>query len=214
MTDYKRLVDVSHYQPPGRVPWSVERLAGGIVKACEGTSIDHGMTYHPQAIRAAGKLLGLYLFFRPKLSPKTAKDTFNAAAASVEYTSGDIIPTFDIERVKMGSTWKEAEPSWNEFAEEVCELLSAEYSNVLIYCSRVTWIELGRPKWLLQYPLFVPQYNFNGCPPPNPDTIKTPGGLDWTLAQTYVGPMFGTIQATNTAQAVDHDWARSIPLIP
>lgn len=204
--------DVSYCQEPKRVPWADQRLSFGIVKATEGVSRDRNAVAHAEAIRAAGKVLGAYHFFRPDMGSRDQFEALDAAALAMGYGKpGDLVPAIDVEYYRG----HEVKPTWCGPLRAFAELLTEAFSAPpLIYCSQSTWVCLGRPAWLLQYPLWVPLYVRDGRVPPKSLAPRyVPGGGDWAIWQHYVGPLFGTIQDTAARGAVDHNLAKQLPRI-
>lgn len=206
------VVDVSGYQPPNRVPWNDARIDGGIVKLTEGTTPSKGASYHVPAIRAAGKALGVYHFFRPDEPPMDQYMAFRGVADAAGYGVGDIVPAVDIERCITRGKWTEAAASWNDGLQVVCQQLARRYGDALVYCNQSTWIQLGRPKWLLTYLLWVPYVPLDGHGAFASCSL-TPGGKPWTIWQKLWGPLFLNQQDSKSPIGVDQNDARELPRI-
>lgn len=220
MGKYNIVCDVSGYQSPTLVPWGDPRIVGGIVKCNEGATLSKGLQAHTEAIRKSGKPFGLYIFFRPDVDVEQQFETFQGGATQVGYgdSSGScIIPAIDVERyykrAQTGTTWVEPTPAWNPLIKDLIQKLVDAYEELYIYGGASTWAALGKPTWWTAHKLWVPRYNYNGNPPPDPDKISTPGGAQWSLAQTLVGPMFSQVQQDNAPNAVDQSCAKDITLL-
>lgn len=205
--------DVSSYQAPTLVDWSDSRIAFAILKASEGSAEDKRVREHAAAVHNAHKPLGLYHFFHPDGDLRGQFEAFDTVAGAVGYGhEGDIVPAIDVEYYRK----HEVTPAWcgplREFAEMFTEAFGAR---PLMYCSQSTWVCLGRPAWLLEFPLWVPFYMMDGLTPAaklSPNHV--PGNrTDWCIWQRYVGKLFGTIQNTKATGAVDQNWAQRLPLI-
>jgi hypothetical protein len=220
MSKYNIVCDVSGYQAPTLVPWDDSRIVGGIVKCNEGNTLSKNLQPHTAAIQKTGKPFGLYTFFRPDVDVDQQFATFLRGAELVGYGDAGysyIIPAIDVERYvtrkQSGNVWTEPTPSWNPKIEQYIQLLVDKYEELYIYGGTSTWAMLNKPAWWLTHKLWVPRYNYNGKPPPDPDKISTPGGVPWSLAQTLVGPMFSEIQKDNAPNAVDQSCVRDITLL-
>ena len=213
-------VDVSGYQPDGRVDWQDPRVGFGIVKASESLGKSSAVGRHVKAIRAAQEVriadpdsdvlqMGLYHFFHPDVDPVKQFKFFCSVAAQVDYGIGDIVPAVDMESyLKQNKTSVTVTPAWSEPLERLCELMSKKYGGCLPYCTWATWVQMGKPLWLLSYDLWVPCYAMNGHKP-FPVCPHTPGNKAPRLWQNYVGPMFGSLtgqmQNTNSSVGVDQN---------
>jgi len=208
-------VDVSGYQPDGRVPWSDPRVGYGIVKATENVTRSKGLAYHVAAIRKeqgarmaeAGDAvlqLGLYHFFHVESPVAQQLAAFNSAAIDVGYGIGDIIPAVDLEKYSTHAVT----PAWREGSEELCAALAQRYGGCMPYINDSVWYAMGKPAWVLNYDLWVPQYNYNGKLPLSECTASPRPGLP-RLWQNYVGPMFGAVtgklQESNSPVGVDQN---------
>ena len=208
-------VDVSGYQPDGRVPWSDARIGYGIVKATENVTKSKGLSYHVAAIRKEQEArmaesgdyvlqMGLYHFFHVETPAASQFDAFCAAATSVGYGIGDIVPAVDLERYAAHAVT----PAWQEGAEELCSRLEKRYGGCIPYINASTWSDMGKPEWILKYDLWVPQYNFDNKLPLAGCTAS-PKATPPKLWQNYVGPMFGSLtgklQESNSPVGVDQN---------
>ena len=204
--------DVSAYQEPTLVDWDDERINFAILKASENLTEDKRVREHSAAVRSAKKPVGLYQFFHPDTDVSRQFTVFKVVADAVEYGgNGDIVPAIDIEYFRL----HEVTPKWCDPLRAFADLLEATFAKPLLYCSRSTWICLGRPEWLLEYPLWVPFYMMDGLEPTQTlSASHVPGERDdWCIWQRYVGKLFGTKQNTKATGAVDQNWAQRIPRI-
>jgi hypothetical protein len=220
MSKYNIMCDVSGYQKADLVPWGDARIVAGMVKCNEGGTLSSGLVGHTAAIKATGKPFGLYIFFRPDVDVSLQLDTFLKGADQVGYGAADgsyIIPAIDVERyykrTQTGGVWVEPTPGWNPKIEDLVTRFIDKYEKIYIYGGTSTWALMGKPSWWTDQELWVPRYNYNGNPPPDPDKISTPGNVPWSLAQTLVAPMFSPVQKDNDPKAVDQSCVRDITLL-
>jgi len=213
MTDYIFGCDVSGYQSSTLVPWADPRIGFGIVKFSEAGSAATSTKLHCAALRGANKPMAGYHFFHPECDVRAQFEAFDNVAASVGYGNGnplDVVPALDIECFAgHGVT-----PAWNEPLEQLAAMFSDAFAMPLLYLNASTWAALGKPTWILDYPLWVAMYAIDGAVPR--DTLPSkfvPGNGDWTIWQRYVGPLFGTVQNTKARGAVDQNWAKTLPMI-
>jgi GH25 family lysozyme M1 (1,4-beta-N-acetylmuramidase) len=204
------IVDVSGYQPPGRVPWTDARITGAYVKLTEGTTKSSGASYHVPAITLAGKYFGAYHFFRPDDLPDEQFAIFQEAAQAVNYGQSDWIPALDIERCVTRGKWTEVDKSWNSPLQALVELLVKNYDDVLLYIGWASFIQLGSPAWVLEHKLWVPYVSVDGQPPPA-SCRKTPGGKIEFMWQFMWGPLFGDVQASTSPVGVDQSVCVVLP---
>ena len=207
-------LDVSSYQDPARMPYADPRVAFVIAKATEGTSRDKRFHAHVSAAVGAGKIVGAYHFFHPEVDPLAASEAFSDAAAECGYGhEGDIVPAIDVEFFAKAHP---VDRSWNAPLRQLCDLLEEGFgSKPLLYMGGNTWACLGSPAWTLPYPLWVPMYWADGLVPGQTlaDKFVPHRRRDWAIWQRYVGPAFGTIQQSKAGNAIDQNWAQSLPLI-
>ena len=204
--------DISSYQEPTLINWNDERINFAILKASENLTEDKRVRGHAAEVRNAQKPMGLYQFFHPDTDVTRQFTVFKSVADAVEYGgNGDIVPAIDIEYFRL----HEVTPKWCEPLRAFADLLEGAFAKPLLYCSRSTWICLGRPEWLLEHPLWVPFYMMDGLVPPltlSPSHV--PGErADWCIWQRLVCKLFGGIQNTKETGAVDQNWAQRIPRI-
>lgn len=203
--------DVSGYQPSTLVPWEDARIGFAIVKMSEANREATSARLHIPKVRAAGKRLGGYHFFHPEFDPQLQYDEFYSVSVETGYgTPDDIVPAIDIEYFSgHGVT-----PAWCKPLRAFADLIEQAFAKPLLYCSESTWVCLGRPAWLVDYPLWVPAYMADGWKPK--DTLApglVPVGAEWAIWQYYVGPLFGTTQDSRARGAVDQNRANYLPLI-
>lgn len=200
-------VDLSHWQRPAALPW--ERLARDcsfiLCRATYGTTRDREVLEHVKRVRDTGCALGLYHFYRPSQAVADQFSAFGEVASAVGLEQGDILPAFDVEDDRTTPLTR----SCSEPLEDLAVSLSVQYSGAIAYCSEHHWIKLGRPSWLLAFPLWVPFYSRAAIP-------RTPGGKPWTIWQYRVGPYdpAGLGGYAEVRGAIDHNIAAaSLPKI-
>jgi GH25 family lysozyme M1 (1,4-beta-N-acetylmuramidase) len=200
MTDTVRVLDVSKWQVPSLFRYDVaaKLYSGAIVRACYGDTPDKRCVEHVRGFRDAGLAIGLYIFWRDRVNAVDQWHCFNEIADKVRYGPGDVAPACDIE--SDGAS--EVHPSWSEQAHVFVQALEGQWSGCMIYCSRLDWISLGKPEWMLRRPLWVPHWL---VAEPN-----TPGDVPWTMHQTGAEVVPGMY-----SHKVDQNRARlPLPTIP
>jgi len=202
--------DVSKFQHPSLVDWG--RQDFGIVRATYGTSIDKSSTEHVKRIRAAGKVVGMYHFFRADQDPHKQFDAFASTARSCGLTAGDLLPCIDIEDFPGHSVG--ADPATDvRVCKEFARRLQSEYGGSIIYTTQRDWHRLGKPGWFLEHPLWVAHYPRKGSTSPL-TRPATPANAPWRIWQCLVGPLGQNLQAHDHPQAVDQNLATDpLPLV-
>lgn len=176
-------IDVSHHQNPATLPWdSIAATASFcICRATYGRARDRQVAEHMRRARAAGMQVGLYLFYRPSQPVTDQLAAFRAAAQAAGYQAGDIVPALDIEADPI-PTMQRVDPTWEPNVRRMAEAMTAAFgAQCLIYITQREWGMLGKPWWVLDYPLWTAHYR---------DTLKpaTPGNMPHTIHQHRVGP--------------------------
>ena len=203
MTPLRKGCDVSSYQNPKLVNW--DNFDFGIVRATFGTRPDKSTKSHVERIRDAHVACGLYHFFTVTEEPKDQVDAFVNVLLNCEIGFGDILSAIDVESY----TGHELSPKDCGPLHELIALLNGA---VMIYLNASDFARLGSPAWLLDYPLWVPNYPRDGATSPLA-APKTPGGRPWTIWQNLVGPLDQVLQAPKHPRAVDQNVARALPRI-
>jgi GH25 family lysozyme M1 (1,4-beta-N-acetylmuramidase) len=93
-------IDISPHQRPSRTNWNAIAASGiryAYIRACEGKDPDAAYAQHRDAARAAGVLVGAYIYWRPRHTPyllcRTFLDTIGAEAGK----DWDLPPCIDLE---------------------------------------------------------------------------------------------------------------------
>lgn len=177
-----RGIDVSRYQDPAAVPWDALAKVGAfcIVRITYGTRRDEKASAHIARARAHGIRVGAYHFFRASLPVADQLDAFQAAALAADYGKpADIVPAVDWEDDGKAPIL----PAHAPLAEELCGEFAQEYGSPLLYLTQRDWSRVGRPSWVLGYPLWVAHYSA-----PSRLEPATPAGVPWAIWQHRVGP--------------------------
>jgi hypothetical protein len=198
-------IDVSQWQDPAApagYPWPLlsERASFSIARASYGTRPDARAQAHTQAARLEAMQVGLYHFFCVKQPIVAQLDVFCAVAVKCGIGAGDILPALDVEDDgpnKVG-------PDWEPLVRQAVDLLSSEFGGAMLYLTQAAWIQMGRPAWMLEHPLWVAHYT--NAPKP-----LSPGDLRPAIWQNRVGPFnpgapFVAREATRP-NAIDHNVA-------
>lgn len=199
--------DVSVFQAPSMVNW--RDFDFGIARATYGKSPDKRVRSHAESIRKGGAVLGLYHFFRADQDPYEQSDAFREVAAGVNLGVGDMLPCVDVEDFP-GHTISPADlPTLFMFVDN-CRI---EFGGAIIYITQRDWHRLGKPEWILKYPLWVAHYPGKGS-----TSIlskpATPNGAPWRIWQCMVGPLGQSLQKHDDPKAVDQNLASDpLPLI-
>jgi GH25 family lysozyme M1 (1,4-beta-N-acetylmuramidase) len=207
MTNLLHGCDVSVFQDPALVPWST--LDFGIVRATYGASPDKKTGYHVAKIREAGKVLGLYHFFRADQDVGKQFDAFETVSTLAALTTGDMLPCIDVEDFP-GHTIGPADVAALAHFDR---LLQERFGGTIIYTTQRDWSRLGKPLWVLDRPLWVAHYPRTGATSPLAKPA-TPNGQPWRIWQCMVGKLGTGIQDAANKQAVDQNVALDpLPLI-
>jgi GH25 family lysozyme M1 (1,4-beta-N-acetylmuramidase) len=209
--------DVSTFQSPGLVDWTKQDF--GIVRATYGTRPDAKTVQHVERIRAAGKVVGLYHFFRPDQNIDAQVEEFCKQAEACNLFTGDMLPCVDIEDYPdkfSGSTavhWAPVAPAWVDTLARLVENLEVRFGGSILYVTQRDWHRLGKPEWVLERPLWVANYPGKGATSPL-KAPATPAGKPWRIWQWLVGPLDKQLQDHTSSRAVDQNVATSpLPLI-
>lgn len=210
-------IDISHHQSPATLPWEQIQASSQfvIVRATYGTTADRETVSHVAKARALGLKVGLYHFFRPSQPWQAQLDAFLRVAEAARYGPGDLVPAVDIELDPLPAPGAAPDPSWNGPLSALTAALAQRFGSALLYFSPSAWTSLGKPEWLRSYPLWIAQWKKAQEPRWPPVEPKLPDGLDWTLHQYGVGlyEAQGGLQDPMASGAIDHNRARSLPLI-
>jgi hypothetical protein len=190
-------VDVSEFQAPGRQPADAEFV---IARATFGARKDKRADEHLARARAVGATVGLYHFFVSAQQVTQQADVFLSVARGLVW--GDMIPWVDVESPAPDGGLPPA-PSWCDRLSELLDRIVEEHGSVGVYISVRDWTLLGSPKWLLEFPLWVPHYRTSRGEP------ATPGGVRPVIWQYRVGrwkPGACHVMGEHAkAGAIDHD---------
>jgi hypothetical protein len=176
-------IDLSHHNPPARVPWqklSEQPGAFAICRATYGTMADRFLVEHVRDARAHEVRVGLYAFFRISQPVADQVAAFRKQAAACDYELGDICPWLDIELDPLPKAQKVA-PSWSGPAFEFASALRECFGACGIYITQADWHALGKPGWVLDLPIWVAHWTGAAKP-------ATPGGVAYAAWQYRVGP--------------------------
>jgi GH25 family lysozyme M1 (1,4-beta-N-acetylmuramidase) len=201
-------IDVSDLQSPSRLDYAAAYSAGYrwlVAKLSDGRDIDSRGAEHIRNARRAGMVPGGYHFFIPWRTPREQLEAMLGAADAADYGHhGDLIPWLDIESWRGASgQYRQAEPSWSAYSEELAGLISEHFGGCIVYLNESDYALLGKPDWIRRYPLAAAHY---GVPAGSP---RTAGGMQWAIHQHTVAPIPGVYSAP-----VDQSIARSpLPLI-
>lgn len=167
-------IDVSHYQDPDHTPY--DKCDFVIVKATDGVNADSAAYRHVKNVREAGKILGLYHFYRRDEDFAAQCASFMRAAEALHFGPGDLFPAIDLEQHKGLLP----NNGWNHPAEAIAEAFEAKFGGCIIYCNMRDFHLLGSPGWILKRPLWHAQW------PLHEDDFSAP--KDPVLWQHRVGP--------------------------
>ena len=199
---FKLGVDVSTWN---RVDWKALRAAGCtfvIVRFAYGTKPDKRAREHVRQARLEAFQVGPYQFFRECEDPGEQFGVFLEVDELVGYEPADIIPSLDVEDDPGAPAGRQrVTPAWSAPAKLLSDLLAEQYGQSQTYLSRYTWLQLGRPKWVLERPLWIAKWS--------EDEPGELGGEDWEVWQRHVGPMPGSL-----GRDLDQDVARQLVLVP
>jgi lysozyme len=177
-------IDVSHHQSPATLPWDTIAASSSFcyVRACYGAGLrDRQCAEHVRRARGVGLQVGLYHFFRPSQRVDDQVAAFRAAALAAKYAVGDLVPVLDIEQDPFPEPGRDVSPAWQEGTRAMLEAFAHDFGGAMVYITQREWGMLGRPAWLLNYPLWVAHYTGAAKP-------ATPGNQPWTIWQHRVAP--------------------------
>ncbi|OGO09128.1 MAG: hypothetical protein A2Y61_00670 [Chloroflexi bacterium RBG_13_60_13] len=200
-------VDVSEFQSPALQPADAQFV---IARATFGTRPDKRAADHVARARGRGATAGLYHFFAPGQRVADQVDAFAGVAELLE--AGDLIPWVDVESPSARGTIRPS-PQWCDSLAELLALIVGRWGRAGVYISARDWADLGSPRWLLDFPLWVAHYRTSAGSP------STPGGIRPTIWQYRVGPWKpGALHVMGehvAAKAIDHDVCAfgALPLI-
>jgi len=177
-------IDVSVWQNPLKLNWEKLKLTQKFVicRASYGTIKDNKIDLHFKNARRAGMLVGAYHFFRQTKSASSQIEVFEKVCKSINYGPEDIIPVLDIEGNEQFDGPVDAK-KYNEGCKIMAEAFKEKYGDCIIYTTKAFWVQLGKPKWLLEYPQWVAHWGVN-----KPDV---PGDKPWTIWQYKVAVLEG-----------------------
>lgn len=208
--------DVSIFQSPALIDWG--RADFGIVRATYGKQPDKSTIAHAQKIRAAGKTLGFYHFWRPDQKVDDQFATLAAQMLACNAGPGDMLPAIDVEAWPdvwaggIAKHWAQPAPSWCENLQLFSERLTTEYGGCIWYVTQRDFGQLGHPVWMLTQPLWVANYPGKGG-----TMLKapaTPAGRPWTIWQCLVAPQGQQTQDAGNPKSVDQNIAHQpLPVI-
>lgn len=212
---YCHAIDVSHHQDPAAVPWG-ELAANGVaacwVRAAYGTTPDSRAEAHVRRARAAGMQVGLYLFWRRRLTDQEQLDTLAAQHMACTVGPGDLAPWIDVEHDcdKHGNIIDRMAAGWRGRVDNMMGLATERFGAACLYAYESGLELLGWPAC----PLLVAHYRGDGEQRWPPLQIKPPATADVRGHQYGVGA--GTshrgIQMRTAPGALDRDWMRT-PLL-
>jgi GH25 family lysozyme M1 (1,4-beta-N-acetylmuramidase) len=152
-------VDISKWQDPDNINY--EQLAKDhdflVARASYGVKPDPTFRVHFTRGRDAGLKVGGYLFYRQTQDWEDQFDTFVSELNSVNFRDGNVLPVVDLEENQRwdGPLVKE---SHNEDARRIIEKLKEKYGDCYVYLAPFHFVNLGEPKWLLDYPWWIAHY--------------------------------------------------------
>lgn len=190
-------IDVSSYQPPAKCDYSVlrRRFSWGISKASQGVRRDGTFPEHVRRQRAAGFVVGAYLFFEGDTPWSAQADVFSESAAAAGYGKpGDIVPALDLE------VWQGFSADvYNDAGRKLARELALRFGGCMIYTNLNTIALMGYPAWLEEHELWLASQTSN----PQPT-----GPERWAIWQWDAIRVDGFAGA-----AIDVNRARRLPLI-
>lgn len=204
-------IDVSHHQNPASLPWETfnDHSRFCIVRASYGTMADRQMVNHLAKARAVGMKVGCYHFFRSIQPLQAQLDVYLHQLKLAGMRGGDIVPTLDIELDPLPKDKPaHVSPEWQEPVRQFLSTLRDRFSNAMVYITQREYGLLGKPEWLLEYPLWVAHYTGAAKP-------ATPANRPFTIWQHRVGPYvaFGPGGYVKDEPFLDQNRAEDLPLI-
>lgn len=206
-------LDVSYCQSLDLIPWEDDRIDFGIVRATHGAAVDVKAEGHCARIHAAKTRLGLYAFFEPRATGAQHFEAFHHLADKVGFgTSGDLAPVVDVEFYPGHPVTRD----WDVPVGEFVDLLEETYLvPPLLYLTKGTWLQMGKPSWALRCNFWIPRFPLEGHPmnltPPPPSVV--PGGNEWAIWQFGAGKLYGSVQEGRKPYSVDQNRAQYLPLV-
>lgn len=183
MPEHRLAVDVSHHQTPSAVPWEriAERSCLAIVRTSYGTLRDRQTAQHVQHARDVGLAVSVYAFYRPSQPWRDQLAAMRSQAEAAGYGPGDVWPALDVERDPLPSPGTDVSPAWQSDVRYLLESLEDVYGGAIVYVTQREYGMLGKPEWLLRYPLWVAHFTTKPAP-------ATPANRPWLIWQHRVGP--------------------------
>lgn len=188
-TTYSQGLDVSRYNPPGRIDYAAARRVGiewVYIRVASGGTPDTAAGAHYRAAKEAGLHVGPYVHFDPR---RTIQE--HLAVVPRLGFSWDLPPALDIE--SWGTILSDA--TWAAPACGILRALAEEIGSAVRYLNPSDWARIGRPAEMLRYPLWLADYT--GAPDLPDWTIwqrgprRLPGvadsEIDWNVRR-IVGP--------------------------
>lgn len=175
-------VDVSHHQPPKAMPWAMIAASSSfaICRASYGTMPDRVTKEHMARARAADLAIGAYHFFRPSQPWSDQLSVFRSVLDGAGYGVGDILPALDVEADPVPKPGAPVSPSWQIGVRSMLYGLRDAFGGAIVYITAREWGMLGKPDWLLDFPLWTAHYTSGPKP-------VTPGNRPWLIWQHRVG---------------------------
>lgn len=191
-------IDVSHFQPPDRMPYG--SIAADhrfiIARASYGSAADRAFNDHVRGARSAGLAVGGYHFFRQHQTVAEQLEFFDNRLRHAGIGSGDIVPAVDLEFNDSGNDGPVDVEAHNTRGRAIVEALSERFGACLVYLPVAHYDVLGRPGWVLEHPVWIAHH---GAPEP-----RWPH--DWAIWQNRVAPGFGF-------SLLDYNVARELPRV-
>jgi lysozyme len=185
-----RGLDVSYYD--GTIDFEKVKASGQrfiIARTNDGTFVDPKFVTYFKAAKAAGLLVGAYMFYRvgtehsnPGAQTKIMLDKLKAAGWDPE---SDLPPTLDIENATFSTNVAKA-TMLKEMRAVLATLETAAGRKPLIY-TNATWEDKVGLTDMGDYPLWAAQYMNNGSSASNCPKIANTGAKTWTIWQHCKG---------------------------
>lgn len=194
-------IDVHHGRPDSLIPW--DDLDFLIHKATEGWGFkDSKCVERVSRCRELGKPCGLYHFYRPDVKASEQIENFRVMAERAKLQPGDLLPVLDFESPPNGVL----KPADSEPGEQWCEEMTNAFGGAIVYINQRDWAHLGKPAWVLAYPLWVAHYPGRELAGP-----ATPDHRPWRIWQ-YNGTAAyrrgdWAINRPASTKAIDMNWA-------
>lgn len=177
-------IDISVWQNPSKLNWNKLKLTQQFVicRATYGDVKDTMLESHFNNAKNAGMLVGVYHFFRQTKTPESQIEMFEKTCKSIGYGPGDIVPVLDVETNEK-IDGKVIPEKYNSGCEAIAKAFKEKYGDCIIYTTKSFWAELGKPKWLLEYPQWVAHWDVK--------QPSVPGDKEWTIWQYKVASLDG-----------------------